>query len=221
MTEYPGSISPGPGVEAYYKKEYNKAKQHFLRSAESGNAGAWVWLGIMHEKGLGVNRDYKKAVEYYQLASDKGDGLGKYYLALIYYRGTEIPTNYTEAFKLFSYLAEQKDINGSYYLGHMYANGRGVSKDAREALKLYSYAAEMGNVDAQYGSALLYDSEDTDFPADKIKAFMWYDIAVKNGKLGAAKNRKIIASKMTAKEINIAKTNANKWQKLHMQAEDI
>jgi uncharacterized protein len=49
----------GYGVE----KDYKKAVEWYIKSAEQGNPSAQNNLGFMYYNGYGVEKDYKKAVE--------------------------------------------------------------------------------------------------------------------------------------------------------------
>lgn len=55
--------------------DYAKSFALFTQSANSGDAEAARYLGIMYLRGKGVPKDNAKALEWFSLASDRGDTL--------------------------------------------------------------------------------------------------------------------------------------------------
>jgi hypothetical protein len=58
---------------AYKRKDYQAALQHYKALAAEGDPEAAVMLGIMHEKGQGVDEDQAAAYAWYGRAADQGD----------------------------------------------------------------------------------------------------------------------------------------------------
>jgi TPR repeat protein len=58
---------------AYKRKDYQAALQHYKALAAEGDTEAAVMLGIMHEKGEGVDKDAAAAYAWYGRAADQGD----------------------------------------------------------------------------------------------------------------------------------------------------
>ena len=60
------------GLKSFLNKEYVIAIDKLIPLAESGNAQAQYYLGVMHENGEGVSQDYAKASEWYRRAAEAG-----------------------------------------------------------------------------------------------------------------------------------------------------
>ena len=50
-------------MEEYNKSNYTEAMKLFQKSCDSGNGSGCFNLGIIYEKGKGINQDYTKVVE--------------------------------------------------------------------------------------------------------------------------------------------------------------
>jgi TPR repeat protein len=62
---------------AYKRKDYQAALQHYKALAAEGDTEAAVMLGIMHEKGEGVDEDPAAAYAWYGRAADQGDPVAR------------------------------------------------------------------------------------------------------------------------------------------------
>lgn len=62
---------------AYKRKDYQAALQHYKALAAEGDTEAAVMLGIMHEKGEGVDQDKGAAYAWYGRAADRGDPVAR------------------------------------------------------------------------------------------------------------------------------------------------
>ena len=111
-------------------------------------------------------------------------------------------------------LAEQGDADAQYNLGRMYDNGYGTPQDYKAALKWYTAAAEQGVAQAQYLLGLMYNTGQG-VQQDDIQAYMWWNLAATNRNNSAARNRDIIAKKMTASQIQEAQKLAREWVSAH------
>ena len=70
-----GAAMAGPwedGVFAYKRGDYAAAFTLWLPLAESGDASAENNLGVLYEKGLGVDKDFDVAAEWYRRAAAHG-----------------------------------------------------------------------------------------------------------------------------------------------------
>ena len=134
---------------------------------------------LLASGGVGYAQDFQKGWEAY----NKGD--------------------YATALREWSALAEQGFANAQYNLGVMYGTGEGVTEDDKEAVKWYRKSAEQGEAKAQYNLGVMY-GKGKGVLQDNIYAHMWANIAASNGVADAAKNRDIIAKRMTAADISKA-----------------
>ena len=59
------------GLEALETKEYDKALDYLLKSAEAGSILAYYDIGLMYYNGEGVEVDETKALEYFEKGAEK------------------------------------------------------------------------------------------------------------------------------------------------------
>ncbi len=59
-------------INAYKRKDYETAYQLILPLAKKGLSKAQYSLGVMYEKGKGINKDSDKAQKWFQFAADQG-----------------------------------------------------------------------------------------------------------------------------------------------------
>ena len=103
-------------------------------------------LGLMYERGLGVNKDFTKAYALYKKANDKGLPSAQFALGNIYELGFgDIKINLKKAYNYFKMSAQQKFIPSFVNLGLMYKNGKYVKKDKMKANMWMSLASINGD----------------------------------------------------------------------------
>ena len=142
----------GIGIQQDFKKAYALFKE-----IEEKSSFVKFYLGMMHEKGLGVLMDPKVALAFYQAAAKQGDVNALYELGKHYLAGQYITKNSEAAFKLCFHAAKMGLVDAEYTLGWMYDEGIGVVRDLEQALKFYQIAAKKGHPDAQYSLVLMYE----------------------------------------------------------------
>ena len=103
-------------------------------------------------------------------------------------------------------------------LGFMYYSGQGVPQDYGEAAKWYRLAAEQGNPTAQSNLGSMYYSGQG-VPQDYVQAYMWVDLAAsrfppsaREDRDEAARNRNVVASKMSREQLAEAKKLLREWK---------
>ena len=158
------------------------------------------------------NKDYATALRIWKPLAEQGNAEAQYYLGQIYYDGpqrTGPAQDYAKAMKWYRKAAKQGQPDAHWWIGAMYLSGEGVTENSTEALKwkvksielrvklpgakipkdLDTYTAILGN----YYRMGFFGS------ADKIKAYMWYEL----GENFTVKNT--LAKGMTAAQIANAK----------------
>ncbi len=162
--------------------------------------------------------DYATALKLSRPLADQGDARAQSILGLIYYGGRGVPQDDQEAVKWFRRAADQGDASGHFYLGNMFADGRGVPQDYAEATKWYRLAADLGDAQAQYNLGLSY-AKGEGVSQDNVSAHMWFNLAAARfptsdtrNRNAAARNRELVASKMTPDEIAEAQKQAREWK---------
>ncbi len=71
------------GGEVYHDGDYDGAFEYFAKSAELGDIHAHYQLGIMYDKGKGVDKDRKRAVHHWEKAAIGGHPIARYDVAVI------------------------------------------------------------------------------------------------------------------------------------------
>ena len=152
----PSEIVPfETGMTAYMRANYRDALRHWTTLAETGDARAQTWIGIMHDNGQGVPRDHRKAVGWYRRAADQGYAEAQFSLGVSHDKGLGVVENHTVAAEWYQRAAEQGHTDAQFRLGLMYLNGRGVDPDLRLAHVWFSFAAAAGDTIAQESKDLL------------------------------------------------------------------
>ncbi len=154
--------------------------------------------------------DYEKGVSILQEVAGRPNApaMVPYNLGLAYERGQGVKQNFHEAANWYLKAAQKGNSDGQYNLAVLYANGNGVSKNMSEAAKWYREAAAQGYTNAQFNLGLLY-FQGMGVRESKELAYMWWVLAAASEdgvtRGAAERNRQIVSSRMTAKEISQAK----------------
>lgn len=144
MIASPVDAGCNDGVTAYERGEYAVALTHFTVRAESGDAVAQRYLGVMYGRGLQVEQDEKKAVSWYLKAAEQGDGNAQYNLANRYHSGRGVTQDIPVAAVWYRKAAEQGIATAQINLVPLYAKGRGVRQDFIQAYMWSILAGRQG-----------------------------------------------------------------------------
>jgi TPR repeat protein len=150
---------------------------------DPANAKAQNNLGIIYEKGLGVEDDTKKAIEWYGKAAEQGDTDALCNLGLIYAKGAEkvgLKQDFHSAAKLYRKAADMGAREAQLNLGAFYYHGAGVPQDFKKAAEWYRKAAVQGDADAQCNLAICYHKGEG-LAVDVDKAAQWFKKAAAQG----------------------------------------
>ncbi len=115
-----------------------------LALAKQGNKNAQYDVGVMYEKGRGVDRNPHKAVVWLGKAAKQGHATAMAELGILYLEGDAIDADYSKAFALLSSAANHNIPNAQFYLGRIYELGKGTRRNLTIALKWYQRAAQNG-----------------------------------------------------------------------------
>lgn len=128
----------------------------FKYAAEQGIAKAQYNLGVIYERGRGVQQSQKVAFEWYEKAAEQSFANAQYNLGVMYTNGRGTKQSLNRAFELYEKAASQGHEMAQFNLGVAFHNGRGVKQNIVEAVKYYEKAAMQGHPDAQYNLGVLY-----------------------------------------------------------------
>jgi hypothetical protein len=201
---------------AFSRGDYKISYNLILPLAKKGFAQAQYSLGIMYEKGKGVDLNLKKAKKWFQFAAQQGFSKAQYKLGLIYRNGQGGEKNYSKAIKWWKLAANRENANAQINLGLIFENGLGVPQDYNKAIRLYSLAAGTGNTKAQkylnsllnkkveaqinYGLGVRFETGEG-VVRDYNEAIRWYNLAANLGFHKGKEKRDLLLSKMKNSKI--------------------
>ena len=103
--------------------------------ARNGDPEAQFIVGLIYDRGDGVERDATQALKWYQEAADQGLPKSQYMLGAKYGLGRDLPMNKIEAFRWMRYAANQGHAPSQWLTASFYFGNFGVYKDNVEAYK--------------------------------------------------------------------------------------
>ena len=129
------------GWYAYTAGDYETARLEWVPLAEDGDIRAQFQLGVMFEKGKGVEPDAVEAVRWYRMAADQGHAPAQTSLATFYYSNKGVKHDHAEAVRWYQKAADQGNADAQYLLGALYFRGHGIARDVIKAHMWFSLAA--------------------------------------------------------------------------------
>ncbi len=113
--------------------------------AEKGDASAQYNLGVLYDRGLGVEQDYDQARKWYRKAADQRYGRAEHNLGIMYESGKGVAKNTTQAAHWFRRGADDGQAASQNNLGVLYMKGDGVPQNSGKAAFWTARAAAAGN----------------------------------------------------------------------------
>lgn len=133
------------GFQAFSAGKYEQALRLWLPIAEKDNADAQYNLGILYQKGLGVEKNPKAAFIWYKRASANGNTDAMYNLGIMYNKGRVIYRSPKDAIKWWKKAAELGNAEAQFNIAVEYFYGRTLGKDVTKALYWWKKSARQGN----------------------------------------------------------------------------
>ena len=128
-------------LDAYARGEYHQALRLWQPAADAGDPQAMNNLGVLYDKGLGVEPDVGRALHWYAKSAEAGHPSGMCNFGRMLEQGRGIPPDVEEAARWFDLAARKGQPEAQYNLGMLYEQGHGVGKDDAAAAAWYSRAA--------------------------------------------------------------------------------
>ncbi len=153
--------------------------------AEAGDADAQTRLGWMYRAGRSVPKDWIEAERWYRKAAEQGNAEAQIALGNMHYRC---------GCKIMSRCARATPVHPDY----------------TEAVKWFRKAADQGNADAQLYLGRMYGNGQG-VPQDYVLAYKWLNLAAAQ-RSSFAKERDVLAAKMTPAQIAEAQRLAREWK---------
>jgi TPR repeat protein len=131
----------------------------------------------------------------------------------MYETGEGVQQDYENAIAWYGRAAKQGLASARFKLGLMYWKGLGTGQDIPKAVAFLRMAAEQGEAAAQKLLGLIY-ANGQGIPQDYILAYLLFDAAAGVGTEDyvAAKNRGMVARKMSQQQLTDAKVLSDKWK---------
>lgn len=165
--------------------KYTDAKPIAENYATKDDPRAYLMLGTMEQKGLGVEVDLKQAQVWYQKGAEKGDVDCELALAMLYLTGTGQKPNIDDGAPWLRKAAEAGSVKGQYNFGIYYTGAYGTKPDWDKAAQWFKAAADKDYARAQYNLALLY-IDGKGMPKDQVAAAQLFAKAASAGMPAAA-----------------------------------
>ncbi len=159
-----------------------KAFDLFQQAADKQFVRAHYNLGLLYEKGWGIEQNYAKAVEHYQIAAKAHLPLAQYNLSLLVLSGLGIDRDPIEAFNLCTQAASHDQFAQAICnLGWFYLEGIGTEKDEIQASELFYKALDLNLPEAALMVGECYQRGIAGHAASSDNAIRCYEAAANAG----------------------------------------
>lgn len=173
--------------DAFDAKDWTRAAALCAKEARAGTVSAQRNLGIMYDRGVGVERDPALAAQWMRTAAESGSRDAAYQLGAMHETGRGVAQDDAQAVSWYRKAALLGDREAQVKVGKAYEAGKGVSADMGEALTWYRKAAGQGDPWAQNYIGFLYGNG-KGVPHDDVEALKWFRLAATNGNAQAEYN---------------------------------
>ncbi len=130
-------------------QDLDRAVLWFTEASDNGIANATYNLGVLHHRGLGMERDVPRAMRLYEKAADQGHAEAQYNLGIANIEGVGMQYDPAKAAVYFERAAKQGVMEAAYNLGLIHENGLLGQAEPGQALSWYKHAAEQGSPEAK------------------------------------------------------------------------
>ncbi len=101
-------------------QDYIVAQNWCRRAAEQGDASAQYQLGLLYDRGWGVQEDPAVAIMWYRMAARQGHAIAQFTLGVMYRNGRGVSQDNTEAAKWYQKAADQGVVRALINLRFIY-----------------------------------------------------------------------------------------------------
>ncbi len=190
-SDAPAAASAAPEAkscqDAFDAKAWSTAATLCATEARAGKSAAQRNLGVMYDRGVGVERDPARAAQWLRSAAESGNRDAAFQLGAMYENGRGVAADAARAVSWYRRAALLGDRESQVEVGKAYESGKGVSADMGEALTWYRKAAGQGDPWAQNYIGFLYGNG-KGVPRDDVEALKWFRLAADNGNAQAEYN---------------------------------
>ena len=137
--------------------DYERAVFWYRQASAGGFATATFNLGVLVQRGQGVDADPEQAFAMFLEAADEGNSHAQNAVGLAYLTGNGVQPDPVQAATWFTTASANSNPRGAFYLGWMFENGVDGAPDLESAAAWYRVAAEAGD---EYAASALAEIED-------------------------------------------------------------
>jgi TPR repeat protein len=167
------SASDDAAKAAYENGDFATALREYEARAEQGEAEAQFGLGVLYQRGEGVERSRETAAAWYRKAAAQGHVAAQFNLAYLYEVGLGVPQDDGQSVRWYRAAADQGHARSHFKLGFMYFNGRGTgSPDLVQAYKHIKISVDLGFAGGERSLTMIASriTEDERARADELAA---------------------------------------------------
>jgi len=169
-------------------------------------------MGVRFLSGTGVKRAPDLAIRFFEKAVDYNSPFAAYQLASQYEKGVGVARDVQKSLTLYEQAANAGHVKAMHNLGVLIAaGGVGGKPDYGKAIEWFQKAADHGLKDSQYNLGLLL-AHGLGGPQDRVEAYKWFDLASQQNDAESLRKRDMVAKKMSATDIALARVRASQWR---------
>lgn len=191
----------------------NEAARYLRLAADQGHGQAMIELSTFLFYGLGLPPDIPEGVRMLELAVAQGLPEAQEKLGMIYNIGMYVERNETVGRRLLQLAVDQNYVPAMFSLGQMFYYG---NNDYIQAESLFRRAATAGHGEAMYFLGLMYYQGQW-LMQDKVKAYMWIQLAREQGNNSAAMVLSQLESEMDMFDVDDAHRQAEACTRANFQ----
>jgi TPR repeat protein len=172
------------------ESDYSSAFKWLSRAANVGVTDAFYRVGVLYEKGRGVEPDYSMAAIMYHKAAEKEHEDACHRLGQLYQYGNGVELNYLKAYQFYKKAQEMGQAEAHRILNITLKTTLASSGDIKEnfmnpslseyqdSLLICKYVAEHGDIEIQFQVGFTYEHIVSE--PDYVEAFNWYSMAAES-----------------------------------------
>jgi TPR repeat protein len=165
--------------EFYFSGDYDSSAKLFKSLADSGDAEAQYYLGIIYTKDQFLEKDVNKALSYLLSAADQNHHDAMWQLGQMYNNGDVVEKNLLVAT---DWYRKSEQLSPPVENIQFYKSNEGglTEQSTSEVIQNLTQTANGGDVEAQYKLAKIYDTGKLT-KGNESEALQWYLKAATNG----------------------------------------
>lgn len=181
------------------------------QAALTGDPAAVHELASRAADGRGMARDLKLAAKLFEKAAAFGLAPAQYRIGNQYEKGLGVQRDLAAAKLWYQRAADKGNARAMHNLAVLLAEAGGARPDYAAAAGWFRRAAEYGVRDSQFNLGVLL-GRGLGVTQDLVQSYTWFAVAAGQGDEDAAKKRDEVAGRLSATDLNTAKTAVERWK---------